>query len=545
MKSYNLIQVGSFDVENFGDLLFPVVFEFEIKKRLKLNNLYLFSPNGGTMPFYNKRVHSTSNLDEFCFKHDIDGIIIGGGDTIRLDRKVLKDYPESFRPSFSMWQYPLLVADKHNLPAIFNCPGSPIDFGPYRSIVDETLKLSPYISVRDPNANKVLSSSNSPKVHTVIDSVNLIDEVYPKSSLANLFSKLKKTHKIEDKYIILQVNNIQADDNVFIKSLRSLVSTINREYDTQVIFSPIGYVHNDLNCLRKIYKGTSSRNIIIEEKMNPETMLALFSYSSGFIGTSLHGLVTSNVYHVPILALDTQARNKIEGYMNLCHLENRIIKDITEASSIFKKVFFQPTDYSYFDNERKKLSNHFDTIAKIITQRKTNNHPDSLINILNNLYELSFFDTKAVLANFSTATGIITRFTPQDQQNYSLCPPPDANKLDITFPHHSPIIIHHIALTDSNHQNIPFQVSNFLTKNPDGSVYLDPIITANIEHPSDLKLTLDFDYYPAYNIVQLYEQYHSLGYSPSDIQRIIKRRENTIGSKIRKLKKILSKSKKS
>ena len=64
-KGYNLIQVGSFDVENFGDLLFPIVFEFEMKKRLKLDNLYLFSPIGGNMPFYNRKVYSAANFNDF------------------------------------------------------------------------------------------------------------------------------------------------------------------------------------------------------------------------------------------------------------------------------------------------------------------------------------------------------------------------------------------------------------------------------------------------------------------------------------------------
>ena len=47
MKEYNVAQIGSFDVENYGDLLFPTVLEEELSKRIKIKELFLFSPNGG------------------------------------------------------------------------------------------------------------------------------------------------------------------------------------------------------------------------------------------------------------------------------------------------------------------------------------------------------------------------------------------------------------------------------------------------------------------------------------------------------------------
>ena len=36
MKEYNVAQIGSFDVENYGDLLFPTVLEEELSKRIKI-----------------------------------------------------------------------------------------------------------------------------------------------------------------------------------------------------------------------------------------------------------------------------------------------------------------------------------------------------------------------------------------------------------------------------------------------------------------------------------------------------------------------------
>lgn len=531
MKAYNLIQVGSFDVENFGDLLFPIVFEHEIKKRIKLSKLFLFSPNGGTMPFYNKKVYSTSILDKFCSSHDIDGIILGGGDTVRLDRKILKDYPESFRPSLSIWQYPILIANKYKIPSIFNCPGSPIEFGIYRQIVNDTLKMSSYISVRDPKAKEVLSDIDSPKVNVIIDSVNLVDNVYPQSKLDKTFKAFKRNiPHLEKKYIVLQVNNIQTDNKDFIENLQKLVSLINDKYDYQVVFSPIGYVHNDLDCLKKIYSGVSERNTIIRKKMDPETMLAVFSHSSGFIGTSLHGLVTSNVYRVPILAIDTQSRNKIEGYMHLCGLDNRIVKDITKVSTIFDQVFFEPIDYSSFNQEREKLIRHFDTIADIITNQTIPTDYDSLFNILGDLYELSYTDTKAILANYTTASGTITRFIEPDCHNhYLMNVPNNTTKLDITFPKHAVITINTLNVLDKANNNLPFLVSNYFKEENGQSIYIDPIITINeLNNTKQIKLTLDFNNYSPYNIVKAYEEKCIKAEQPKGIKTTIRYHVNRV-----------------
>ncbi|MBQ6147582.1 polysaccharide pyruvyl transferase family protein, partial [Candidatus Saccharibacteria bacterium] len=445
MRRYNIIQVGSFDVENYGDLLFPVVFEHEIKKRLNLDNLFLFSPNGGRMPFYDREVYSTAELDDFCAKHKIDGIVVGGGDTVRLDSKVLKDYPESFIPSLSMWQYPIFVANKYNLPVVFNCPGVPLDFGINQSIVDYTMDLCPYLSVRDRNAKNTFSVKNAKKIEVVLDSVNLIDEVYPKKILEKRFLKLKNTNKIEERFIVLQVNNIQGGDEQFIQNLAELVNLINEKYDLQVVFSPIGYVHDDLECLKKIYARVKARkrNVMVTQKMSPEDMLALFSHSAGFIGTSLHGLITSNVYHVPILGIDTQNRNKISGYAELCGIENRLVRNISEVKNVFEVVFFEKINYTKLETERAKIAKHFDKIANLIKDQVTEKDTGQMLNIFDEFYKITQFSPKSIFVNYITDEANKTRFVygPKKGETYYIDNVFNSNEIHISFFNHSAIKI--------------------------------------------------------------------------------------------------------
>ena len=62
-KVYRIAQIGTFDLENYGDLLFPIILENELRERLKDLELILFSPVGGEMPFYGKKVYPIDQIE--------------------------------------------------------------------------------------------------------------------------------------------------------------------------------------------------------------------------------------------------------------------------------------------------------------------------------------------------------------------------------------------------------------------------------------------------------------------------------------------------
>ena len=65
MKKYRIAQIGSFDVENYGDLLFAEVFEKKIKKYIQVEEIILFAPKKCKMPFYeNRQVWSVTELEK-------------------------------------------------------------------------------------------------------------------------------------------------------------------------------------------------------------------------------------------------------------------------------------------------------------------------------------------------------------------------------------------------------------------------------------------------------------------------------------------------
>ena len=81
---------GTFDVANYGDLLFPLLAEAELRQRLGAINMHRFSYHAkakGEWPF---EVRSVSELPETIGR--LDGLLIGGGHLIRFDKEVAPGY---------------------------------------------------------------------------------------------------------------------------------------------------------------------------------------------------------------------------------------------------------------------------------------------------------------------------------------------------------------------------------------------------------------------------------------------------------------------
>ena len=75
--------VGTFDVENYGDLLFPLVAQAALGRRLDAREGVLFSPNPRASPAWLYDVLSTLDLPEV--RPSLSALLIGGGQIIRFD----------------------------------------------------------------------------------------------------------------------------------------------------------------------------------------------------------------------------------------------------------------------------------------------------------------------------------------------------------------------------------------------------------------------------------------------------------------------------
>ena len=81
MKKYNIAFTGVFDIENYGDHLFPLVFREKMKEKGIDCELFLFSPIGDVQQGYqqNYEVYPLYKLQELHRRYHFDAVIVGGG----------------------------------------------------------------------------------------------------------------------------------------------------------------------------------------------------------------------------------------------------------------------------------------------------------------------------------------------------------------------------------------------------------------------------------------------------------------------------------
>ncbi|MDO5329656.1 MAG: polysaccharide pyruvyl transferase family protein [Coriobacteriia bacterium] len=381
-----IAQIGTFDVENYGDLLFPDVLEFKLQPSL----LHLFSPIGGIKPFTdNQKVYSISELDNMCTIHNYDAIIIGGGDLIRLDTDIASVYSQEVKDAISIWLLPILIGNKHNIPVMLNAPGVPFHFSSvYSPIIKQIFDVVYYGNVRDNGSKNHLNSCNVNNIKVIPDTIFNINQVYSQKILEDNFKLLQNNNVIpvKNNFIVLQCNGSFISKPSEISKLQEFMKHINNNYNLDVLLMPIGYVHNDIQILNKIYDPNNDMNYLITKKLSPFDMLSIVANSSGYVGTSMHGAITTYSYGKLIFMLSTLKLTKIQGFLELIDLQENQIFDLENIIEQF--------DYCYKNFNSNKLETvnrivdvHFDNINNTICSKDKQQVSFSLYDFVINMFQ--------------------------------------------------------------------------------------------------------------------------------------------------------------
>ena len=154
--------VGTFDLENLGDLLFPYVASHELAARLGDVELELFSYRAVDPPAWPLKVRPVHTLAPRLGEFDL--VLVGGGHLVRGDEGVAPGYgptdAETPHPS-GCGSMPTLLGAGSGLPVVWNAVGTiesvPATIAP---LVDAALGAVDYLAVRDLEAARFVRSRN-------------------------------------------------------------------------------------------------------------------------------------------------------------------------------------------------------------------------------------------------------------------------------------------------------------------------------------------------------------------------------------------------
>ncbi|WP_373229943.1 polysaccharide pyruvyl transferase family protein [Cohnella sp.] len=380
MTGSSIANIGTFDIENFGDLLFPEILKRGLSKRIDLEYISLFSPTGGPKPFEpNIRVQPITNFDAEHNKHKFNAVILGGGDLFRLDTSISEFYTQRMTPATQLLWNVSTFAEKHSIPVIWNSIGVPFQFRfeNERTLVREYCNHIKYLAVRDHRSkNFLLDAGVDREILVVPDTAVALSKYFDKNALVRHFSKLNKEIglDIERDFLIFQSSPgfVWGEENI--KWVADILLSIKLKYHLEIVLLPIGYCHNDGMTLERINRVHPHRFHYIENKLSPIDILSTLVSSQFFIGSSLHGNITAYSYGIGHISINTANLVKLNGFFDLINELDFSLKSLLNLDAAFDRKM-NPTLPNPKEQQNKirddlinQVEQHFNQVAQIITQ---------------------------------------------------------------------------------------------------------------------------------------------------------------------------------
>jgi len=339
-----VLLVGTFDRFNYGDLLFPIISsnkilqDYDVKSEIFALIRSDLSEYGalGTKPMRDLKRNGEISKDDI--------VIFAGGGIISASWIYMHSNFLS-RTSNNLLYYLKKLIDENTLNQFsrmyyggsspFPFVASPSDFKvpvkiAYNAVGGSELKNSTsqlrvkilnrlskasYLSVRDQKTKDLLQPIESNiEIKLSPDSAIIMSEQFNLAYLQK-FSSVQHLDLLNgSKYVCFQANLKYT--NKYLSQIVEVLEFINNKYNFEIVLLPIGrYVGlDDQHALRIIKSKLSIPAKLVSDKANIFEIMSTIASASLFIGTSLHGNVTSQSYGIPHLGLsDTEC--KLDYYL--------------------------------------------------------------------------------------------------------------------------------------------------------------------------------------------------------------------------------------
>jgi lipopolysaccharide transport system ATP-binding protein len=355
---------GTFDVQNYGDLLFPLLAEAELSRRLGPISLRCFSYHARTTPEWPYSVTSLTDLSEAI--STLDGVLIGGGFIIRFDKNIAPGYgpptPAIHHPT-GYWLTPALMAIQCGLDVIWNAPGLHCNDIPSwgEPLLRLALENSSYIAVRDELSKQSLER--------FVDGERIVIAADTAFGIANLIGeqpsieirRLREIYGLNHPYVIVQAAR-------GMEPFLSFVSENSRKLkDLKLLVLPIGPVLGDQE---KLLGNDLPGLIRLPEWPHPLLIAELIRDAQAVIGHSYHLAVTAVAFGVPVFSPADLSQGKytfLSRFRTVYPLPN---KRETNAQFFIERIGKALPSQAVIEIT-KRLTNHWDHVAEILKNRST------------------------------------------------------------------------------------------------------------------------------------------------------------------------------
>lgn len=362
-KKYVIAFSGVFNIANYGDHLFPIIY----KKWMEINGIDceidLFSSIECSNAFFSDiHVYSEICLGEMVLKKKYDYIIVSGGALIHfkaIDQK-MNDYDNSFYkyPIYESWIIPSIVGAVNGIPVLWNAPGVPYDFDESeKKLFNYLIKLVDFIAVRNVESKKSILTSLGCEDKPIVvspDPAFLVSRFFANEKLEIIRERLK----IEKKYIVFHTHRLIPKE-ILDKTINILQKLADSK-GYRICLLPLAYTHADNEICEKIMDMTQNDSFFtFSNKLSLEDMIAVLAGCEMYIGTSFHGAITAYSYGKRVIALDFFKYRKTCSLFHTMGMDEYYLTDTKLLDEKIQKILKNPYDNS---EKMKSIQNQIDTM---------------------------------------------------------------------------------------------------------------------------------------------------------------------------------------
>lgn len=307
---------GTFDVANYGDLLFPHVAAHILGDGL--TELRCYSPRGGAPAWAD--CWPARPIAAFSGDPAPDLCLIGGGNIIHASPTPLPDYAGAFRRSdftyASLWLGASILAAKTGARLAWNAPGVPfpVEGAWARDLRDLALTGADHVTLRD-RASRVFLGAPETPTEIVPDTALTIGEVWPAATLRAAAQAAFDARgvAVPERWIAVHLNDRYIDGN-----LGAACAAINRIATTLravPVLLAIGPCHGDDALAREAMAFMEVPALLVDQPQGLRQIAGLIAHAEAYVGSSLHGLITALSYGRPGIAVARTRMVKFLGFL--------------------------------------------------------------------------------------------------------------------------------------------------------------------------------------------------------------------------------------
>lgn len=374
---------GAFDVNSFGDMLFPLALENELRKRIEIDEVILFSPTKSRSEYgYGKEIYSYEEFDDINQNYGFKAIVIGGGEL--LHNKAIEFTDLSGKKIIyhdgEVWKTPVSLGKKYKIKVLINSVGMPYELSDNDKKILEGIS---YLSFRDRYSVGKFCGKKMPKQMALVpDSLWNLDEYFPGTE--------DSQKRLRDKYIALQIGTLDGCEQIY-----ETVLQYATEKKIEVVAFAINWCHADREVVKKIKDRQDENCFVLDRILSPGEIIEIISSAHLYVGTSFHGALTACLYETPVLMYNIYSYfvSKMDGLADWGNMQFQLVENIRQlrcALADTTKAIYKPD----LSGIKIKLSQHFDEMAKIINAEETEKIVQLDVCKRNVAYERSYFEWK-------------------------------------------------------------------------------------------------------------------------------------------------------